>query len=466
MISMSPPLELHASYIEELLEKKEKVKVTFCNKSLTSCNGNPFKSSSICDFCISRVNLLKKEFENRCEFEEIKFSNPKSKLSSELHEQAKIAVMSGLASNLKISSFDQLNTRWKKVFKEQFDSYINLYDYFLRSKCKSIAMFNGRFFEAHATRSAFNSLGKDFTVYDVKKSLHPIVFNNISLHNLEVNAQKALSLDRMIVEKESKKFFENKIKNKSTGDPIYTKHQNTNYRKSNNKKILSVFPTTDDEYRFIGPEWDGLIIESQVDFIKEIAKILPETWQIVVKMHPNQAEMSKQQLKEYQNLKSSGVKVIGPSSKINSYDLLFKSESILVFASTIGVESIYWGIPTIVAGTASYSGLDIGWRIKEPAEIIKYLGEKNSDIHYWNSKVWAAYLACYRDGLENFGKSENGYLYKNKRFKIDRVKRIKMLPSKLRIEFSKPNFKFFNRDFFERAKMVVSNIFLNRWNVR
>ena len=61
--------------------------------------------------------------------------------------------------------------------------------------------------------------------------------------------------------------------------------------------------------------------------------------------------------------------VIAATAPCSTYDLLDAAEKVIVFGSTMGVESAYWGKPTILLAGAFYHELDVCYAPATPEEI-------------------------------------------------------------------------------------------------
>ena len=69
------------------------------------------------------------------------------------------------------------------------------------------------------------------------------------------------------------------------------------------KKIISIFTSSDDEYRYIGSDWGQHVILNQVqEILKLNSSELKNQYTIVVKMHPNQKYIHKSDASEYKKL--------------------------------------------------------------------------------------------------------------------------------------------------------------------
>ena len=118
-------------------------------------------------------------------------------------------------------------------------------------------------------------------------------------------------------------------------DFSYTKNQKTNYLETSilekNKPIISIFTSSDDEYRFIGSDWAKYGIVDQIDSIKTLVNSdLKNNYDFIVKMHPNQNNIHKSIKKKYKSL-SKYVTIILPESKSDTYELIKRSDIIVNF---------------------------------------------------------------------------------------------------------------------------------------
>ncbi|WFF42814.1 hypothetical protein EVC62_15655 [Salinicola endophyticus] len=81
-------------------------------------------------------------------------------------------------------------------------------------------------------------------------------------------------------------------------------------------------------------------------------------YQLIIRNHPNQAGICRRDFDYWHGLAGDNVDVIQSDSVISSYDLMQGADKVLCFFSTAGIEAAYIGVPSIMLGTAIYSGLD------------------------------------------------------------------------------------------------------------
>lgn len=102
--------------------------------------------------------------------------------------------------------------------------------------------------------------------------------------------------------------------------------------------------------------------ESMTEWLERVLSFLadrPEV-QVVVRIHPGETltvgpsvmEIVKKVLPEL----PSHIHLIGPTEKVNTYDLMDLTDLALVYTTTAGLEMAVRGIPVLVSGIASYRG--------------------------------------------------------------------------------------------------------------
>ena len=147
MASSSPPVELHAGLVRDLLSRNNKVTVYVCDRSFKSPTDNPFNRYSIYNFTRFRARDAVKGLPVKTRVINLKSwdNGVEEKTATSLD----IAVMSSLASATKAQSKEQLNRKWRRVYDNMFESAKKLYNYFraeiIKEKYDVVFFFNGRF---------------------------------------------------------------------------------------------------------------------------------------------------------------------------------------------------------------------------------------------------------------------------------------------------------------------------------
>ena len=141
------------------------------------------------------------------------------------------------------------------------------------------------------------------------------------------------------------------------------------------KKIVSCFLSSFDELILAG----YAKLEHQItqdNSLETICSIVRrhQDWQLIVRSHPNMLTRPKrEQLYWKEKLRNLDAQVIHPEEEFDSYALIESSDLVLTFGSTIGVEAVALGKPSLLLGESLYSGLKICLILDKIEEIEKYL---------------------------------------------------------------------------------------------
>lgn len=477
----SPPLELHISNIKDLLTRGNKITIYICNGELKSCTANALHSKSVCTFCRFRAMDAISDVKDKIDFKFIDLKSASDKVDDRISQSLELGVMSSMASAVKAQSYEQLNGNWKVFHNNMLLSAKHLYNYFKNeikvNKYDFVFMFNGRFGDVKPVLEAARDSEIGYGLTEVKKSLHEVVFINELIHSIDGNARRAIKCyedDKELAVKNAEIFYGKKAKNEDTGDPVYTKNQQSGMLPEaiidTDKKIVAIYPTTDDEYKFIGKEWDGFVPEDQVEEIEKLAKVLDENkYILVVKMHPNQAHTAENVLDRYLNLKNKYKHIIveDPMSKKDTYALMEKADFIVNFASTIGVEACYARKIVLAIGDTTFSKMDIAYSTTSGTEVGNLiLGGKLVPKPIEGAIIWGNYLATYADTLPSYRRISNGdYTVDGRRVGHSKFLRFLQLPAKLRLEMNKPGFKF-DLALLLKGKDILMNVIKGKWAVK
>jgi hypothetical protein len=117
---------------------------------------------------------------------------------------------------------------------------------------------------------------------------------------------------------------------------------------------------------------------TQENSLEEICRIVEEhkNWHLVIRAHPNMLTRPKsEQLFWQSKLENLNAQILLPDDEVDSYALIARSNLILTFGSTMGVEALAMGKPSLLLGQSLYSGFNLSTRLKNPSEIRKFLNQ-------------------------------------------------------------------------------------------
>lgn len=199
-----------------------------------------------------------------------------------------------------------------------------------------------------------------------------------------------------------KEFFENRRNSKPAGDKVYTKHQQQGKLPDNfdpKKRNIAIFNSSEDEYFSISKEFDNSVLfPSQYEGLKILFEEYKDKkeFHFYLRIHPNLGGIPYKSHMMLYELKYDNVTIIPPKSDVSSYALMDAAEKVIVFNSTMGMESSYWGKAVIALGKDYYSGYDIVYQPQSVEELFELINKVDLPC---KQDIKACYkLACFLMG--------------------------------------------------------------------
>ena len=394
-------IDFYTRIVNEIIlqNSKDEIVIVKCNGSegLKNCISNTNSNYYKCKLCKNKLeSLTKNSTHENLKVDYYNKHNKYSLIDVTTIEDLKKLTYKGVNIGMGIHSAtitilkdhkydpsDNINLINKICFtsKKTID-YLSDYS---KKDIKRIYVFNGRVshYNAVVEFSKLHNINySTFETTSVKDKFIEIEDNII--HNKRIYASsiiehwdKANSLDKYKI---GKSFFEKNVKNNHSSDyitPIYTKYQKTGLIPFNLKKNKPIifFGSSRNEYESVEGWNNNFMSGDDEQIVIEICSRLPKM-DFVYREHPNlklQNNTQTQNIQKFRYIKN--LTLIDSHSKVSSYELIKNANKVIVFGSTIGVESNYLGIPTICLGPSLYEDLNITYKPKDFSEL-KYLIEK------------------------------------------------------------------------------------------
>jgi len=120
------------------------------------------------------------------------------------------------------------------------------------------------------------------------------------------------------------------------------------------------FTSSEDEYVAIGDKYVNRAFPAQFDAIRAVEQAVRELpgHRLCVRMHPNIASKSGEQVAFWKSLAIPGGLVVGPDEDFDTYAILERARVACSYGSTVGVEATFWGRPSLLTGRSIYDRLD------------------------------------------------------------------------------------------------------------
>ena len=139
---------------------------------------------------------------------------------------------------------------------------------------------------------------------------------------------------------------------------------------------VSIFCSSDDEFVAIGDKWKNDLYPNQVDAIAKIATDLlqesPAT-QLYVRVHPNLKDVDNARKRNMMALDYPNLKIIAADASVDTYALMNASDQVVTFGSSVGMEAVFWGRPSVLLGPCLYEKLPGPHRSRSHQQTIELL---------------------------------------------------------------------------------------------
>ena len=264
--------------------------------------------------------------------------------------------------------------------------YSGLQQIVRKIKPQKVVFFNGRFPIVRAMLRLCKQEGIDYQIHERCGDVTQYwLINNSTPHTLDDCNKDILKVwENGSPDKAEKahKWFIDRRKGVPQGWFSYINKQNKDllpveWELHKDKKKVVIYNTTIAEY-FGVKEWNFGIYGDQNKAIDRILSEFDNDPKLIfyLRVHPNLSfNKTNSQLIELQEIKKKhkNLILIPPDSPVSSYALLDEGDVVVVFGSTVGVESCYWGKPVILASRSYYESVNACYYPDSHEELIGLL---------------------------------------------------------------------------------------------
>ena len=237
--------------------------------------------------------------------------------------------------------------------------------YLKRNKFDRIFTFNNRFATCYPIICAANNLNIKIIRHERGSKKNRYELYDKDVHNLEVTKanfnyywKKNKNKNKL---SNSNKFFYDKLKGINLNNKLtksYISNQTKGYlpKLPKNKRIVTFFTSRDyEKASIVDMEFD------QFKIFKKFKKIVSNFNDIhlVIRVHPSLSKHKSYDDEEWMSFSKKNITVIQSYEKYDTYSLLFRSDIVVTYTSSIIVESAFFGLPSISLGEFWWTGLKI-----------------------------------------------------------------------------------------------------------
>ena len=283
--------------------------------------------------------------------------------------------------------------------------YFSALEYIKELKPDVIYCFNGRLVHARPILRAAAAAGVECMVHERgnNKNFY-MLFKNTTSHDRKNAVQLMYDLWAKAPlesrEATGAKFYTERAEGKEQGWYSFTNEQVKGLLPEGwdaTKRNVIIFNSSEDEFASIGPDWKNDLYTTQLEAIPRIIKDCEQFDDIhfYLRVHPNLANVENSETKAIEKLSFKNLTIIDSKSKISTYDLLFNCEKILAFGSSVGIEAVYWGKPSIQAGKSYYHEMDATYKPETHAELIEMIGKKLEPMSKTPALIYGHYFKTF-----------------------------------------------------------------------
>ena len=263
-------------------------------------------------------------------------------------------------------------------------------------------------------------LGNRYCVFEKSPhDLHEVALLQSQLWS-SANGDKELEADRYF-----RDHYLHRLKELNSVDYVF---EDKYFRPNHYNKLASFFPTTDTEFPVfsdfhVASTYGG----SQREAFKVFARVAKENgFKVVVRAHPQNKDSAHLGEKEDAIWKSIcneyGADFIDSLSKVNSYDLINKSDLCATYCSSIGIEIILSKKPFIMLGESDYSNYVLESLAYSEQDLAKLFRKGVPTIDVNNLYPWAYWYSKGGESLKFFSVIKSGQLmYEGKKLDQERL---------------------------------------------
>ncbi len=379
------------------------------------------KKYSIKELNLHRENIDSRSFYNKNLSFDYSFNNL-NELKSINYKNYNIGV--GVSSTVITDLADPdpfpLDKKVRSEIKKQIKSAqisINLAELILiANKYDSIVLFNGRMTCEHAFKQVAKSRGIKMYFHERMKPNTRFFFEEYQPHIFDKRKEEMqIMRDQIpvsVINRVGEEFFKRKVQGEGVYELSYTENHISNTSinlktvldNNKEKKIISYFTNSDDEYQSI----DG--VSSRYPFfgnqklaVKEIVELaISLDYFLIVRVHPNLKNKSPRERSRWSELstyiKDKGFYWVSEDDKESTYDIINKSSIIISAGSTVGAEAAYLKKKSIVITNCFYNGVIPSVQLAESKEELKrcFLDfDNNQLIKPEDSYIFGAWIMTY-----------------------------------------------------------------------
>lgn len=420
----TPHLETDLEIIQRHVDQGDRVTLLGCDSEMPTCDANPQHAKKLCRQCTGRRLAGLALLSSRISVEPFhrltdqdrrawgalpaRFANVEELKACHVGSfDIGYAVLSSVVSQLRDPDVDlgKHTDLVERTLRNAFVVYRSIANFLDAHPVDRFYVFNGRFAPLRAALRACQERGVTCFTHDRGFDLrHYALFRDTFLHDRAYREQQIREAwERAGADREATaaRWFQARSEGDGGSWFSYVQHQRAASLPRDwdpRKRNVVVFLSSEDEFVAVGDCWRNPLYRDQTHAIRAIVQSLrgnSRDVHLYLRVHPNLAGVDNRQTRELAEVAAPFVTVIGADDPISSYALLRAAEKVVTFGSTLGIEAVYWGVPSVLAGTSYYRNLGATYNPGSHAEMIEMIGRPLPPKPVTPALIYGHYFATF-----------------------------------------------------------------------
>ncbi len=302
------------------------------------------------------------------------------------------SVCSSLVSNLRNSQPDLEKNH--ETIRNMILSAIQIYEFtrivIEKQSPDIVYLFNGRFCNHRAVMRASLDAGKEILIHERGASRNKYDVQPFMPHDVMKWQKNILKTWSEVSDDPNAfllgtKFYTERRQGLEQSWMSFTDHQKRNLlpKVDQTKKIITYFSSSDDEFVSVGDIFQFITWENQYQAVIDLIKICKNNpnIQLFIRLHPHLRDKSREdQLRWLALGQIAGINIVSFDSEVDTYALIERSDIVVTAGSTVGIEAVYWGKPSITLGPSYYSELNVTHYPMSTTELEAMINSNNLSV--------------------------------------------------------------------------------------
>ena len=384
-----PHYETELEIIQDHLDAGDTVIQYHCESDLFACDANLYHTRIRCQDCISRRirgigltdgKVVQRRYVTLTAVDRQRISAMVASEIGSIEELKSLrfggfdlgyAVLSSLVSHLREPRPDLVlhEDLVRSLMRSALAVYCSVHNLLEREGVDRFYVFNGRFAILRAVLRACQQKGVDCYTHERGCDLgHYALYPNTLPHDLgywrnTIERSWEQQPDLEMKTALARKFFEDRAKGKVQSWYSFIKDQLPDELPVGfdpSVRNIVIFNSSEDEFAAIDSSHGTDVYADQGQAVRTLARDVAQLgpgYRLYIRSHPNLKTVDNTQTRFLKEFTSPGIVIIPSDSAVSTYALMGRSDLVITFGSTMGIEAAFWGKPSVMIGSAFYAGL-------------------------------------------------------------------------------------------------------------